>query len=117
MKIIIKDVKKIKEGYGKNGKAWTLFRVTDSTGLEYSTFSPVYEAMIGTEVDVDVEVKQNGKYTNRTIVEPGMKKSSQNPETIALLKEINSTLKEILSTLKTPAIVQNSPKQGEINAF
>lgn len=98
MKIIIKDVQKIKEGYGKKGP-WSLYKVTDSNNVQYSTFEEKYTAMLGMEVDVEVEVKQNGKYTNRTILEPRKQvqapKNPQNDEILAVLKGIAVDLEEI----------------------
>lgn len=66
--IIIKDVKQIKEGYGKSGK-WVLYKVIDSNDVQYTTFRDYWLTKIGQTMEVEYLEQKNGKFVNRTIVE------------------------------------------------
>ena len=95
-KIVVVSCTKIKDGYGKNGKPWTLWSVKDEDGVQYSTFSPLYEGLVGIETTITYEEKQSGRFTNRTIVEPNSKpRAKESGEGTELLKEILAVLKDI----------------------
>lgn len=72
MKLFIASCNLAKQGM-KDGRRWSLYKISDPKGVQYSTFDAKYIGMVGQEVDVNVEekaVEKNGKtYVNRTIIE------------------------------------------------
>lgn len=67
------EVTKIKEGVGKFGKSWTLYRVRLEDGFVATTFDDIYSDRIGMEVTLEVEKvtnegKNGVKYENYNIV-------------------------------------------------
>ena len=104
-KIQVEEVKAIKYGV-HNGRNWTLYRITDRDGTQYSTFDTKYLDTIGSIIEVNVEEKQvvkDGKaYNNLTIQEP----KKINPD----LELILSKLDEILRIVKQD--IPQSPEVG-----
>lgn len=72
-KIYISSHEHVKSGT-KNGRDWSMYRITDPQNNRYTIFDAKYSGMIGQEVEVYVKtekVEKDGKtYTNRTIVNP-----------------------------------------------
>jgi hypothetical protein len=71
-KLIFQDVE-WKDGVSKNtGKPYNLAILKGSDGLSYSCFDKdfVESFKLGDEVECEVEERQNGKYTNRTLKKP-----------------------------------------------
>ena len=72
----IRNVEQIKDGVGRDGKVWVLYRVVDADGDRYSTFNarPYFRAM---EQDVEItiqfteeEVTKEGRtFKNRKLIE------------------------------------------------
>ena len=61
----------------KNGK-YTLYEILATDGNKYSCWDKEYvDALgVGNEVEVEVDISTNGRYTNRTIVIPGQQRRS-----------------------------------------
>lgn len=84
--IIIDGVELIKSG-NTNGRNWSMYRMKDENGMEYTTFDAKYINMLGNQITIEYEEKSvSGKkegqvFTNRTIIEPKAK-----PETINALR-------------------------------
>lgn len=96
--IFITEATQVKSGFGRNNKPWTLYRVVAEDGTKYSTFEDKYLGMVNSEIEIEYEEKQNGKFTNRTIIEAGRKPKSTSPDKtdtmIGLLMEIRDLIAE-----------------------
>ena len=57
--ITIEDAREKRSGT-TNGRAWTLYEVTDAEGTKYGTFDGRYLTMVGARVQVDVERNAKG---------------------------------------------------------
>lgn len=96
-KITINSVSAIKSGKNKYGKNWTLYKVVDKDGTEYTTFSNFFQKNIGKEVDIEFEeeivIGKNGKeFVNRRIIE---RKENKYDVILKELKEIKETLSDV----------------------
>ena len=113
--IEIADVIEKKKGSTK-GRKWTLWEVVDGNGDKYTTFDGKYLELIGTIVEIEYKEEQNGKYVNRTILEPKKQFLSENvaakpqynlvvgnSDVVAELKVISQGLREIYKLIKENA--------------
>lgn len=99
-KIFITECSEVKTGFGKNGKPWTLYRVVSEDGTKYSTFDEKYLGMVNSEVEIEYEEKQNGKFTNRTIIEPRKYQASHSTGSRdAILVNMNEQILDRLDTI------------------
>lgn len=82
----------------KNGRKWTLYTIKAQDGTYYSTFEAKYQAMVGSEVEVEVENRpwtgKDGKQRDGwTIVEP--KRGNQLGDLLKRIAAIEYRLDEL----------------------
>lgn len=118
MKLFIASCNLAKQGT-KDGRSWSLYKISDPKGVQYSTFDAKYVGMVGQEVDVVVEekaVEKNGKsYVNRTIIEP--KRGNGNGAGtefiftgyITELKKLNSKIDELHKMVSDLVVEPSEP--------
>ncbi len=107
MKIYISSCTEFKRGKKKDGTDWVLYYVKDPKNVQYSTFEEKYAAMVGQEVEVEIEEKPSDKvnpntgkpYINRNILEAGKKKGGNDKEQ---LDRIERKVDEILASMFAP---------------
>lgn len=91
-KTVFKEINEIKRGM-KNGREWILYKCVDIDNVSFSAFNK--PPMLDTEVEINYEETQNGKYTNRTIVD----KPRNKPQMIDEFKILTDKLDEILKVV------------------
>ena len=100
-KIYISACDFVKSGV-KDGRKWSLYKVIDQGGIQYSTFDVKYAGLVGQEIEVEIreeEVERNGRtYLNRTIIEPRRQANNSaefEAKVMFLLNQINAKLNEL----------------------
>ena len=99
-KIYIASCQEFKRGKKKDGSDWVLYHIKDPKGIQYSTFEEKYSAMVGQEVEVEVEEtrsekinpKTNGPYINRNIVEGKRKKGNDNEQLSRIERKLDALM-------------------------
>jgi hypothetical protein len=94
------DVSAIKDGVGRDSKAWTLYKVVDVDGESYTTFNatPYFQAL-EQEAEITLQfdeepVEKNGKtYVNRKLLDGKLapKRPLQNFHVPSMIEKNNST--------------------------
>src|SRR3990167_846354 len=110
LRTLISAVNPVKSGTTKKGKPYTLYYVIAANGTRFSTFNSEWLNKIGTEQLITYEEVQNGKYTNRNIIDQTNYTKAENPkptqaapnEGLLILKDILQYVKEIHSMLLEP---------------
>lgn len=65
-KIYIASCQPVKSGKKKNGEDWTIYEVKTPEGKRYSTFEEKYMALVGQEVEVEIEERESDKINPKT---------------------------------------------------
>lgn len=107
-KIYISSCVELKRGKHPDNSPWTLFKITDPQGMQYSTFEPKYLGMVGQEVDVKIEQKPSKKinpntgkpYLNLYIVEPKLARPDRSDEFAKAIGDIFLQLEELRNDVK-----------------
>ena len=65
-----------KEGVARaTGKPYSFYEVMTVDGVKYAANDPKWETMVGGPHEIEFTERQNGKYTNRSIVEPAAQRA------------------------------------------